>query len=157
MATSRMMWCRPVPGGVGVRLVRRVLRWPWLLGWCARCASPYRQGWAPAMMRWISGFFWLLSAGGWAPVVIRWIAGFLRAFRWVCRRLFCGGLGTSFIRHAYLHTTSSVLVHRATVHVAPPFAAMHVPPMLCVGAACVSAANGRTIHQRKNHSSMPLN
>jgi uncharacterized protein (DUF486 family) len=48
-----------------------------------------------------------------------WIAGFLRAFRRVCRRLFCGGLCMSFIRRAYLHTTSSVLVHRATVSVGP--------------------------------------
>jgi hypothetical protein len=31
--------------------------------------------------------------------------------------LFCGGLCMSFIRRAYLHTTSSVLVHRATVSV----------------------------------------
>jgi hypothetical protein len=72
----------------------------------------------------------LLSTGGWAPVVMGWIAGFLRAFRRVCRRLFCGGLCMSFIRRAYLHTTSSVLVHRATVSV--------VPPVLCVRAACVS-------------------
>jgi uncharacterized protein (DUF486 family) len=62
---------------------------------------------------------WLLSTGGWAPVVMGWIAGFLRAFRRVCRRLFCSGLCMSFIRRAYLHTTSSVLVHRATVSVGP--------------------------------------
>jgi hypothetical protein len=60
---------------------------------------------------------WLLSTGGWAPVVMGWIAGFLRAFRRVCRRLFCGGLCMSFIRRAYIHTMSSVLVHRATVSV----------------------------------------
>jgi hypothetical protein len=48
-----------------------------------------------------------------------WIAGFLRTFRRVCRRLLCGGLCKSVIRRAYLHTTSSVLVHRATVSVGP--------------------------------------
>jgi hypothetical protein len=62
-----------------------------------------------------------------------WIAGFLRTFRRVCRRLFCGGLCTLFIRRAYLHTTSSVLVHRATVSVGPAicgyaYAARAVPP-----------------------------
>jgi hypothetical protein len=63
-------------------------------------------------------------------VVMSWIAGFLREFRQVCRRLFCGGLCTLFIRRAYLHTTSSVLVHRATVSVGPA---------IC-GYACVAPA-----------------
>jgi hypothetical protein len=61
----------------------------------------------------------LLSIGGWVLVVMSWIAGFLRAFRRVCRRLFCGGLCTLLIRLAYLHTTSSVLVHRAIVSIGP--------------------------------------
>jgi hypothetical protein len=67
--------------------------------------------------------------------VMRWISGFLWAFRRVCRGgdevdfwvfvgvpagvppVVLGGLCTSFIRRAYLHTTSSVLVRRATVGV----------------------------------------
>jgi hypothetical protein len=52
-------------------------------------------------------------------MVMRRISGVLREFRRVCPRLFCGGLCMSFIRRAYLHTTSSVLVHRATVRVGP--------------------------------------
>jgi hypothetical protein len=66
---------------------------------------------------------------------MRWISGFLWAFRRVCRGgdevdfwvfvgvpagvppVVLGGLCTSFIRRAYLHTTSSVLVLRATVGV----------------------------------------
>jgi hypothetical protein len=48
-------------------------------------------------------------------MVMRRISGVLREFRRVCPRLFCGGLCMSFIRRAYLHTTSSVLVPRATV------------------------------------------
>jgi hypothetical protein len=82
------------------------------------------------VLRWLSGVFWLLSTGGWAPVGMGWIAGFLRAFRRVCRRLFCGGLCMSFIRCAYLHTASSVLVHRATVSVG----------LAICGYACVARA-----------------
>jgi hypothetical protein len=52
-------------------------------------------------------------------MVMRRISGFLREFRRVCPRLFCGGLCIPLIRRAYLHTTSSVLVHRATVSVGP--------------------------------------
>jgi hypothetical protein len=105
-----------------------VLRWisgfVWLLS---------TGGWAPVVMGWIAGFFWLLSTDGWAPVVMGWVAGCLRAFRRVCRRLFCGGLCMSFIRRAYLHTTSSVLVHRATVSVAPAICGYE----WCVWFACL--------------------
>jgi hypothetical protein len=59
-------------------------------------------------------------------MVMRRISGVLREFRRVCPRLFCGGLCMSFIRRAYLHTTSSVLVHRATVSVG--LATMRVLP-----------------------------
>jgi hypothetical protein len=62
-------------------------------------------------------------------MVMRRISGFLREFRRVCPRLFCGGLCMSFIRCAYLHTTSSVVVHRATVNVGN-LGAMRVPPVL---------------------------
>jgi hypothetical protein len=76
-------------------------------------------------------------------VVMSWIAGFLRAFRRVCRRLFCGGLCTLFIRRAYLHTTSSVLVHRATVYSARAVDAcgqrIGVICMVCVSACWISS------------------
>jgi hypothetical protein len=66
---------------------------------------------------------------------MRWNSVFLWAFRRVCRDgdevdfwgfagvpagvrpVVLGGLCTSFIRRAYLHTTSSVLVRRATLGV----------------------------------------
>jgi hypothetical protein len=62
--------------------------------------SLYRRGWAPAMMRWISGFFWLLSTGGWALVVVvpPWALNLL-FLGWLRVRGSCG-LGSR--RHCWL-------------------------------------------------------
>jgi hypothetical protein len=74
---------------------------------------------------------------------MRWISGFLRAFRRVCPRLFWGGLCMSFIRCAYLHTTSSVVVHRATVSVGNLELCVCFPccPSVSVYALCARCAH----------------
>jgi hypothetical protein len=77
-------------------------------------------------------------------MVMRRISGFLREFRRVCPRLFCGGLCMSFIRCAYLHTTSSVVVHRATVSVGNLG--------LCVCLPCCPSASVYTLCARRAHA-----
>jgi hypothetical protein len=94
--------------------------------------------------------------------VIRWISGFLWAFRPVCRGgdvmdfwvfvgvpagvppVVLGGLCTVFIRRAYLHTTSSVLVRRATVGVGNVG--------LCVCLPCCPSVSVCTLCARRAHA-----
>jgi hypothetical protein len=77
-------------------------------------------------------------------MVMRRISGFLREFRRMCPRFFCGGLCMSFIRCAYLHTTSSVVVHHATVSVGNLG--------LCVCLPCCPSASVYTLCARRAHA-----